>query len=507
MSAAGRERWILPGIALVTAVLHLATALNYGIFRDEFYYIACANRLAWGYVDHPPLSIAVLRLWQSIFGDGQFALRVVPALVGAGCVYLAGLIARELGGKTWAQAVAALAFLVAPVFRGVTSYYSMNVFDHFFWALAIYVIVRLINTGDGRWWLVFGVVCGLGLLNKISVLFLGFGLVVGLVFTPQRKAFLDWRLYAGGAIALVIFLPHVIWEMRTGWPMVEFTRNAALYKNAPIGVIGFFLSQILMMNPLCLPLWIAGIVAGFFAPGLRPYRVLAWTFLSVFLLLALSYGKDYYLAPAFFAVLPLAAVWLETFTESHARWMRRAVPRIMAGSFIILAPLALPVLPTATFLRYQAFIGIKPPSSEIGVNDELPQHFSDRFGWERLARDVQIAVAQLTPQERAEAVIIAGNYGEAFALEYFAKQFNLPPSFTPHNNGFLWGPPPGNAESVIVMNMGGPEKLSQMFDSVREIGRHTAVYSRGSERDFPIYFCSKPKKAWPEVWPQLKFYI
>lgn len=506
--SAQAQRWILPGIALATVALHLVTANTYGIFRDEYYYIACADRLAWGYVDHPPFSLAILAIVRAIFGEGQFALRLVPALVGGGAVYLAGAVAREMGGKTYAQMIAALGFLVAPVFRGVTSYYSMNVFDHFFWALAIYVLLRLINTGDGRWWLIFGAVCGVGLLNKISVLFLGFGLVAGLLLTPQRKQFLDWRLYAGGAIALAIFLPHVVWEWRNGWPMIEFTRNAALYKNAPIGPLNFFLSQLLMMNPIGAPIWITGLLAGFFAPALRPYRLFSWLFLAVFLLLALTYGKDYYLAPAFFAVLPMAGVFLEQYTATRARRLRRAVPIAQVVSFALLAPLAFPVLPIETFLRYQAFIGIRPPASEKGIaNDEVPQHFSDRFGWEEMAQSVRKALDTLPQEQQEKAVIVCGNYGEAFALEYWAKKYGLPPSFTAHNNGYLWGPPTGDASVVISVNLARLGDLSKYFGEVREIGHHTAQHCRGGERDIPLYLCTKPQKTWAEAWPMLKFYI
>lgn len=504
----GAARWALPGIALATVLLHLLTATTYGIFRDEFYYIACANRLAWGYVDHPPFSLAVLALVQALFGDGQFVLRVVPALVGGANVFLAGLITREMGGKAFAQGIAALAFLVAPVFRGVTSYYSMNVFDHFFWALAILVLVKLMNGGDRRWWLVFGAVCGLGLLNKISLLFLGFGLVVGLALTPHRKHFRCWQLYAGGAIALVIFLPHVVWEALNGWPMVEFTRNAALYKNNPIGPIGFFLSQILLMNPVGAPIWITGIVAGFFAPALRPYRLLSWFFVAVFLLLALAYGKDYYLAPAFFAVIPMATLFIEQFTASRAAFLRYAIPALQIASFVLLAPLAMPILPVETFLKYQAAIGIKPPASEQGrQDDELPQHFSDRFGWEELAKDVSAAIDTLTPEQRVGLVIVTTNYGRAFSLEYFAQKYGLPPAFTAHNNGYLWGPPPGDASSVLLVMDATPEDLATSFGEVHEVGRHTAAHSRNDEADIPIFYCTKPKTTWAEAWPKFKHFI
>ncbi len=502
------ERWMLPGLAVLTTVLHVLTSLNYGIFRDEFYYIACANRLAWGYVDHPPFSLAVLALVQAIFGDGQFVLRLVPAIVGGANVYLAGLITRELGGKAFAQALAALCFLVAPVFRGVTSYYSMNVFDHFFWALAILVLAKILVRGDPRWWLVFGVVCGVGLLNKISLLFLGFGLVVGLLLTPHRRHFLHWQLYAGGAIALLLFLPHIVWEQANGWPMAEFTKNAALYKNNPIGPVGFLLSQLLMMNPLGAPIWMAGLLAGFFAPALRNFRLLSWLFLAVFLLLALAYGKDYYLAPAYFAIVPLAGIFIEQFTETRARARRRTILLALATSFLVLAPLAMPVLPIESFLKYQAFIGIRPPASEKGVvNDELPQYFSDRFGWEEMAHNVKAAIDTLTPEERKGLVIVTDNYGRAFSLEYFAEQYGLPQAYTAHNNGYLWGPPPGDATAVLLLMNATPEELAKSFGAVRQVGEHTAKYSRGNEAKIAIYYCTQPKTTWAEAWPMFKHFI
>lgn len=507
MSVRG-ERWALPATAIAATVLHLATAMQYGIFRDEFYYIACAKRLAWGYVDHPPFSLAVLALVQAIFGHGQFALRVLPALIGGANVYLAGRITRELGGKTYAQCFAALAILVAPVFRGVTSYYSMNVFDHFFWGLAICVLARIVVTGNVRWWLLFGVVCGLGLLNKISLLFIGFGLVVGLVLTPHRRHFRAWQLYAGGAIALLIFLPHLAWEQLNGWPMVEFTSNAARFKNAPIGPIGFFLSQILMMNPIGAPIWLCGLVAGFAAPELRPYRIFSWMFLTIFLLLALSYGKDYYLAPAFFTILPLAGIYIEQFTERRARGLRVAIPALQLASFVLLAPLALPILPIETFLKYQAAIGIRPPASERGLqNDEVPQHFSDRFGWEAMAQDAKAAIERLTPAQRDGLVIFVGNYGRAYALEYYAVEYGLPPVFTSHNNGYLWGPPLGDGHAVLILTDDGPDELARNFGLVQECGRHSAKYARNVERNLGIYFCSEPKFTWAEAWPKLKAFI
>jgi hypothetical protein len=141
------------------------------------------------------------------------------------------------------------------------------------------------------------------------------------------------------------------------------------------------------------------------------------------------------------------------------------------------------------------------------VNDELPQHFSDRFGWEEMAQSLEAAVGQLPPAQRETAVVVTGNYGEAFALEYWTKQYALPPCYTPHNNGYLWGPPPGDATAVLLLMNATPEELAKRFGAVRQVGEHTAKYSRGNEARIAIFYCTQPKTTWAEAWPNYKHFI
>jgi 4-amino-4-deoxy-L-arabinose transferase-like glycosyltransferase len=219
-------------LALAKLLVHLATNLfgGYGIFRDELYYIACSKHLAWGYVDQPPFSIALLWLNRRLFGDSLFALRLLPALAGAAAVFLAGWLAKKLGGGRFAQVLAAASVLVAPLLLGTNSVFSMNSFDVLFWTLTFCLTSTILEKDDSRYWLLLGIVLGLGLLNKISVLWLGAGLAVGLLLTAQRKLLLTKKAWLAAGIILLIFLPHVIWQSLNHFPTLEFIRNASAEK-------------------------------------------------------------------------------------------------------------------------------------------------------------------------------------------------------------------------------------------------------------------------------------
>src|SRR5687768_11496782 len=214
-----RAEWaVAGGIALATFLLHLVVIERYGIFRDELYYLACSERLTWGYVDHPPLSIAVLAAVRGLLGDSLAAIRLPAAAAHAAAVFLTSVITRELGGGRFAQALAAVAVAVAPVFLGSSHFFSMNALDLLFWALATLLLVRTLKASSRRGWLLLGVVVGLGLLNKISVLWFILGLGVGLLVTPHRKHLATPGPWLAAMAAGLLFLPHVLWQAQNGWP-------------------------------------------------------------------------------------------------------------------------------------------------------------------------------------------------------------------------------------------------------------------------------------------------
>ena len=266
---------LLVMLAAFKFLFHLSTNLSgaYGYFRDEFYYIACSDHLAFGYVDQPPLSILLLKASRILFGDSLTAIRLFPALAGALTVFVAGRIAKELGGGRFAQLFAGLCVLLAPLPLALGSYYSMNSWDLLVWTLAAWILVKWINTKDPKLWIWLGLVLGLGLQNKISVLWLGFGIALGLLATDNRRVLLMPGPWLGTGIASLIFLPHVLWQIVNGWPTLEFMSGAA-GKIMEVTFLRYLGSQIMEMNPVLFPVWFAGLVWYLFAEKGRPYRML-----------------------------------------------------------------------------------------------------------------------------------------------------------------------------------------------------------------------------------------
>ncbi|MEK7249038.1 MAG: glycosyltransferase family 39 protein, partial [Bacteroidota bacterium] len=220
-------------LAVMNFLLHVIVNATtaHGYFRDEFYYIACSEHLAFGYVDQPPLSILLLAINRFLFGDSLVALRIMPALAAALTVFLTGKIAAALGGNRFAKSLAALCSLIAPQYLGMLNFFSMNAVDLLFWTIAVLIVVNIMREGNPKLWLSFGVVAGLGAQNKFSILFLCFGIAVGLLLTSERTHLRNKWFWLGATIAAIIFLPHVIWQIVNNYPTLEFVRNATLNKN------------------------------------------------------------------------------------------------------------------------------------------------------------------------------------------------------------------------------------------------------------------------------------
>src|SRR5262245_9789077 len=286
-------------LAALTLVGHVATSRGYGYFRDEFYYLACAARPALGYVDHPPLTPLVTRGIRALLGDSLPALRLLPALAAAAVVYLAGWMARVFGGGRLAVATASVPVMLAPIFLGVFSVLTTNALEVLFWTLATAILVRLLERDDPRLWLPLGVVLGLGLENKHSVVFLAAGVFAGVLVTPARRHLATPWPWLGAAVAAVLFLPHLVWQAAHGWPTLEFLANARRLKNLAQPPLAFVAEQVLVLNPLAAPVWIAGLGFLLFARAAARWRALGWAYLVVLVLIVAGGGKAYYLAPIY----------------------------------------------------------------------------------------------------------------------------------------------------------------------------------------------------------------
>ncbi len=321
--ADARAKWFVSGPAIVAYIaclefpIHLPNPGGYGFFIDELYFMACGQHLSWGYVDMPPLT--ALQAWaaRALFGDSILAIRIFPTFAAAGLVIIAGAIVRQLGGGRFAQALAAIAVLLAPFYLSFGSYLSMNSIEPLLWMGCAMIVIRMIQTGEVRLWLWFGVVAGIGLENKDTMLLFGFALVAGLTLTPERRLMASRWFVLGGLVALAIFMPNLVWQIQHHFPHLEMLANIRRSgRNVAIGPIGFIGWQLLGMQPLAAPIWLCGLYAFLFSDAVRPYRTLGCAYLLSLLLLLLTEGRFYYLAPAYPMLLAAGSVAIEKWTFS-----------------------------------------------------------------------------------------------------------------------------------------------------------------------------------------------
>jgi len=499
---------VLLVFALVKLLIHFYTNAfaGYGIFRDELYYVACSEHLSAGYVDQPPLSIFILSVSRMLFGQSIFAIRLLPAMAGAATVFMTGLMTRELGGGKFAQAIASIASIVSLIYLGYDSIYSMNSFDVLLWTWSAYVVILLVKTGDKKFWLELGLILGLGLLNKISVLWLGFGIVVGALLTPERRWLKTEYPYIAGVIAFAFFLPYILWNAIHGLAHLEFIRNASAGKYASLNPMTFLSGQVLLQNPVTLLLWLSGLAWLLFSEEGKKFRILAYLYLTTALILILNgHSKSEYLSQAYPMLFAAGAVWFERWaSREKLRWMKPAYAILLSGG-ILLAPVALPILPVESYIRYADALGITPSSAEAKQLDKLPQFYADMFGWEDKAAAVAKVFHELTPEEQVKCAIFSDNYGRCGAIDFYSKKYNLPKSIGRHNNYWLWGLRGYTGELVIVLG-GGLKDKQETFESVTIADTVKNQYCMPYENNLSIYVCRKLKKPLRELWPTLRHY-
>jgi hypothetical protein len=485
-------------------LVHLYAGRHYGYFVDELYYLACSRHLDWGYVDQPPLIAVITWLVRSLLGDSLPALRFLPAVAGAAVVGLTALIARELGGKGFAQGLAALAVLVAPGFLALDGLLTMNVFEPLFWLGCAYLLIRIIKTGNTTLWIWFGILSGFGLENKYSMLIFGAGVVLGLLLTGERRTLASRWLWVGGALALLIFLPNLVWNIHRHFPFLVVQANIQRSgRDVPLGPLAFFAQEILTMLPLTLPIWLAGLWFYFFSKPGRPFRVLGWAWVFTAAVIVTLSPRIYYLYPAFPVLFAGGGVmWERWLDQQRYRWPKLVYGGLMVVLGAVYAPLSVPLLPPETYVRYTRALHLQPPRIETHRLGPLPQLFADQFGWEEMTATVARVYNSLPPEVRAKTAIFGQNYGQAGAIDLFGPKYGLPPAISGYMNYFFWGPRDYTGESMIVMQ-GQQEDLERYYTSVQKVASVYHPYSMPYEH-FDIYYCRGLKWPLKEIWPKIR---
>jgi 4-amino-4-deoxy-L-arabinose transferase-like glycosyltransferase len=486
-------------------LLHLLLNTRYGIFRDELYFIVCGQHPSMGYVDQPPLAPLIAGASYAVFGDALEPLRLAPALAMSATVALTAEFTRILSGDRFAQWLAGLAVLLAPVFLVDGLILTTDFMQPLTWLGCSWCLARLIQTRDERWWIAMGAVVGISMASKYLICFYIVGLAIGVSATPLRRSLLRPWIYVGGALALALAAPSLYWQAAHGWPFLELGQAGLRGKSVALSAPGFLGQEVAFAGPLAAPIWLVGLWR--FSKGALPphYRVFPIAYAAIFALVVALHGKPYYLTPIYPTLFAGGALAInDFFTRTLTR--QAAIGAVLVSGLLV-APFALPILPPSHFRDYAHTLGIHTYSAatERERTGILPQQLADMFGWPEMAAKVAGVYRALPPDQRSKAVFFGANYGEAAAIDVYGPALHGPPAISGNNNYFLWGPK-GFDGSVVIALGGDHDRLSKLFRNIRVAGEIRNPYAMPYESNLPIYVLRDPREPLGVLWPSLKHY-
>jgi 4-amino-4-deoxy-L-arabinose transferase-like glycosyltransferase len=495
LSTFSRDTAALVWLALATVVVHLLTGGRYGFHRDELATLDDARHLAWGYVAYPPITPFFGRVSLTLFGTSLVGFRFFAALAQAVAVLLTGLMTRELGGGRGAQLVAATAAIPFTLAAGALMQYVS--FDYLCWVLTAYFVVRLLKTENPRWWLAIGCTIGLGMMAKYTMGFFVIGIVVGVVATNARGYFASKWLWAGVALSVVVFLPNLVWQAHHHFISLDFLRHIH-ERDIRWGRTKDFLPDQLELTLFAVPLWVAGLYYCLVAPAGRRFRMLAWMYLVPLLLFVLAKGRGYYLAAAYPMLYAAGSVWGE-------QWLRSLRPSWASGVRVV----AWTALLANVALAIAFTLPVAPVNSAWWKRAvKIQGDFREEVGWPELTQTVDQIRDALPAHDRARVGILAGNYGEAGAINLYGPRYQLPPAISGINSFWMRGygnPPP---ETLIVLGL-SRAFLDRNFASCEVAGHTPNPYGIENEEtsEHPdIYVCRGMRQSWPQFWSDFQYY-
>jgi hypothetical protein len=490
-------------LAFFTFALHVATNLfsPYGVHRDEFLYLAMGRHLQLFKMEFPP-AIAILAKISMLFGDSLVAIRIFSAIAAALLVYLATLIARELGGNRMSQLLAAIAVMASPLFLRAGNLFQPVVFDQLAWTLGLFALVKLGSMQDHKWWMWYGVAVGFGLLTKFSAIFFGAATFLALVVSPQRRWLRTPWPWIAMVLVFVIGSPSWIGQIRLDFPVVQQMHDLRSGQLERVTPLEFIVGQVQLGPAFFLAL--AGVLWLLLSRTMKEFRIVGWTCVFAFLILLALKGKPYYLGPIYPALFAAGGVAIEAISKERARtfvgWTTAALT-IAYG--LLLLPIGIPILPPQQMADYTTAIGASAANrTNRGELDRLPQDYADMLGWPEQVAAVAEVFRGLSPEDRSRAIVIAANYGEAGAIDFYGPRLGLPNAISTAGTYWFFGPGTKPGEVAVTVGI-PPEELAKFFAEVTQVRRFTHPWSVSEERDIPINVARRPLRTLQEVWPSL----
>jgi len=501
--SASTRRWLaFVAGAFVTLQVSVCLLGQYGYFIDELYYVACARHPAFGYVDHPPLAPLVLAVTRHVFGESILGIRIVAFACGALVVWASGRMATDLGGGRWAVLTTAVTSGLSPGVLGLTGFYSVNAFEAAIWVLCTWAVVRLLRSGDPRWWLAIGLAIGLGFESKHTISTLAIALAGGVVLTSARRMLWSRWAMSGVIVALVLALPNSIWQAVNGFPSLEFYRQAALLKNLPAPPAKVVIDQLRIMGLFTSPAWAAGLAFAWFHE--RRYRplVIAYAILLAMLVVSQQSRPD--------RLLGIYPMLIAAGMVAFERWIRPTALRAIVAAVLVVGclpgiPIVIGVLPPPVLARYMRAIGIDT-ASERGRSSPIPQLLADRTGWEDFVAQVARIHASLPPDEARHALIYAPSYGQAGAIDLLGSSYGLPRAIASQNSYYHWSAREGVDSDVLIAVGANRADLESLFREVTEVGVTDCAYCMSWRNGMPIYLARGAVRPLSTMWSRVRHY-
>lgn len=483
------------GVAAGTLALHLLTGGRYGFHRDELATYVDAQNLAWGYVWQAPITPLFGRLSLVLFGTSLLGFRFFASLPVTVALVLTGLMTRQLEGGRGAQLMAMVAAVPFALVAGARLQYTA--FDFMFWTLTAYCVLRLLKSDDPRWWIAVGAALGLGIMAKYTIIMYAAGLAMGVVATDARRYLRSKWLWYSMAVSLVIVLPNLIWQVKHNFITLDFIRSIHA-RDIRYGRTAGFISDQFNLTLFAIPIWMAGLYFYGSSPQGRRFRVMGWMYVVPLLLFLISKGRGYYLAPAYPMLYAAGAVEIARWLATERRGWRYAVPvllwTLLAADAAMAVAFMLPVAPADSAWGRMA----------ITRNGD----FQEEIGWPELVATIANIRDSLPAAYRPRLGILAGNYGEAGAIDLYGGSYGLPKAISGMNSFWLHGY--GNPPPEILIVVGVPRELANRHlrpcSPIGHTGNQYGIANEETRMHPDIFVCGGPIEGWPKFWDNFRYF-
>ena len=462
----------------------------YELHRDEFLYLEQGHHLAWGYMEVPPM-LSWLAWLTHLLGDSFFWVKMWPSLFGAFTLIITCRMVKEMGGGLFAILIAGLCIMLTAYLR-LFFLFQANFLEVFWWSLSAYFIIRFINTENSKYlyWIGFAFGCGWLAKNSISFFIIGFG--VALLLTQHRKLFLNKHLYGAATLSLLIALPNLLWQYNHNWPLLHHMDELRETQLKFIKPADFLKEQVLMFFA-AFYIWIMGLI-WLLTRGGKSYRLLAFIYLTVIVVLVVTSGKNYYSLGAYPMLFAAGGVALQQWTANKLKWIRWVTIALILFLSWMVAPMSMPLWKPdklAAFYKEKKLSEMGFLKWEDQENHPLPQDFADYLGWKEMTEKAELFYQSLPKKIKDSTIIYCRHYGQAGALKFYGRDKIFKEKAISDNGSFLtWISDSFVFRHLIFIGQKMPNKddeVFQHFEKVTVIDSVTNIYSR-QFRDKIIFF-------------------